>query len=65
MTKAILLMMGKIGTSIFCHIQTVIKALDNYEIISKWFWNYCQSHKKKAIYMRVPTIHTGSRRDRN
>lgn len=42
--------MVKIGTPIFYHIQTVIKALGNYEIISKWFWNYCQSHKKTATH---------------
>jgi len=33
--------MVKTGTSIFSHIQTVIKAPGNYEINTKWFWNYC------------------------
>jgi len=59
------LLMVKKGTSISYHSQTVIKALGNYEINSKWFWNNCQSHKKMATHMRVPMIHPGSRRDRN
>jgi hypothetical protein len=42
--------MVKIRTSIFYHIQTVIKAPGNYEINTKWFWNYLQSHNKTATY---------------
>ena len=38
--------MVKIGTSISYHSQTVIKALGNYEINSKWFWNKRQSTRK-------------------